>query len=170
MGLCVWNMSLGGEDMQTTCDVFLEPGLSEQAAADALANFWENGLAFLMSDELTLPSITLFGEVYTYSRAGSITRESVPSNVAVIMRKKVVGGNSGRFFIPGITDANVDNAGRLDAAFKNSFATNMAAARAALSAVGVTLRVEQSDGSFIGVSDITVAPVVGTQRRRLARR
>ena len=160
--------------MQTTCEVDVGipggggeiPILTEKV--DALGQFWEDGLAFLMTDELALESISFDGEDYPQARTGSITRECVPSLVAVVMRKKVVGGNSGRFYMPGVTDANVDNAGRLDAAFRTSFATNMGQAFSALEAEGVLLQVKQSDGTVLPVSEITLAPIVGRQSRRLA--
>ncbi len=174
MTVVVWNMRLGGEQMQTTCEVDVGipggggeiPVLTEKVGA--LADFWENGLAFLMTDELLLESISFDGEDYPFTRTGSITRECVPSLVAVVMRKKVVGGNSGRFYMPGVTDANVDNAGRLDAAFRSAFATAMANALTALDNEGVLLQVKQKDGSVLPVVDVTVAPIVGRQSRRLA--
>lgn len=168
MALCVWNMRAAGEEMQTTCDVFIA-GITANEAVTALAEFWRDGLAFLMSDELELTSISYLDEDYDQAFAGSITREMVPSSVAVVMRKQVAGGRNGRFYMPGITDANVDNAGRIDAAFRQSFITNMGNALTQLTAAGVALRVVQKDGSTPTVNSITCAPIVGMQSRRLAR-
>lgn len=169
MPLAVFYMRMSGEEMLTTL-TFQSAAGPGQAEADALRDFWRDGLAYLQSDRMTLEGIGIDGDIYAYNEPGNITRESVPSNVAVVMRKLTGTSVRGRFFMPGLTDENVDNAGRLDGAYQAAFAQQMPIALAALQAAGVTPMVQSATQGQLPITAITVNPIVGTQRRRLARR
>lgn len=169
MAKAVYFMRLGGEEVLTTLDI-QTAAPPDLATAQALQVFWTNGLAFLMSEELTLEQITIDGEPYGFNEPGGITRESVPSNVAVVFRKLTGTGVKGRFFMPGVTDANVDNAGRLDSAFLTAFNNQMPGALTQLQQAGVTPVVQSTTQGQFPITSIAAAPVVGTQRRRLAKR
>lgn len=155
--------------MVTTVDIFSNNG-NRQTDASALSLFWQNGLAAWLSQDLALTAIDIEGDSFNFNLTGVIPNPAAPSNVAVIARKRVVGGRDGRFFLPGISENNVDAAGRLVQNFIPSFNASVATALTDLNNAGVQLRVIQKDLSTPTIVEINARPVCGTMRSRLARR
>jgi len=113
------------------------------------------------------------GQVYI----GTVAGEPVPPNTSVLVRKSTAAGGragSGRFFWPGIPEANVNGDGALTTAAASAWQTGMTAFLTDLNARDVPMVLLHADSSGpidepLEVVALSVAPKVATQRRRLRR-
>jgi len=97
---------------------------------------------------------------------------AVPSNVALLVRKGTIlsgRANRGRFYIPwALEESDVDAIGIIDGTTRSDWQTLMNSFLTALTTNGVPMVVlHQGAGTPAGVSSLTVASIVATQRRRL---
>lgn len=116
--------------------------------------------------------------VATATGTGSRSGDTVPGNTGILLHKRTNRGGRrgrGRFYVPwSLSEAEVDEVGRVTTTARQSWANRGATMLSALSAADAPLVLLHSVGSSLPgapdiVTSISVDPVVGTQRRRLGR-
>lgn len=144
--------------------------------AEGIQTWWDAELRPLTSQHYVLETIRLRSDVGEYdlsvNEAGSITGDTSPPNVAVLVQKRTgLAGraNRGRMFLPGLLpDTSTDNGGTINS-------TKLEAIQAAMDALleaadldwgGVQL-FHNGSSDPTSVTQLPVLPQVATQRRRM---
>lgn len=164
-----------------TCGFFNAIDQAASACAIELGIQWENEMTDLYTDELALVAVRVklgpnvdgpMAEVIA-TGLGTASGTAVPPNTALCVRKNTnVGGREGqgRFFIPGIPEASVDQSGQLEAGYATAAQSVCTSFLASCEANDLPLEVlHNSNRSPSGITTLSVQSRVATQRRRLRR-
>jgi hypothetical protein len=153
--------------------------------ADLVATAWGlSGLNGMQVSEVALTSVEVkYGPnatgpsgLWTGLVTGAVSGDSVEPNTAALVHKKTAFGGragSGRFYIPGIADSTVSNAGVITGTTVAAYNGWLAAYLSGFSPVDADLVLLHGEGSPITtptpVTSLECDARVATQRRRLRR-
>lgn len=180
------------QDMVITFGVEVTDPTFHDSVASHVALAWTTGFSNAdISDQLYQKSAVVhIGEEggeettqeATINRTGGDHRPIVPQNTAMLARKiTAVGGrqNQGRWFLPWVFEAEVDNVGMLDAGSASKYTTDCNAFLTALNSAAGTAATpmviihKRNKAGIVHaptpVTAITCEQLVATQRRRLRR-
>lgn len=160
-------------------------------AAGGISNAFKDNVMPLLADDVELFNVELTYQltplpdepiigISTQTEAGSQDGTLLPQNCAYLCHKRTASGGRGgrgRFYLPGVEEANVDNLGNIDGSFLTVanaalavFLTDLFDAPVIQNAVVL----HDSEGAFADadphvITTMVMDPVIATQRRRLRR-
>jgi hypothetical protein len=103
---------------------------------------------------------------------GTGETNALPANCALIVQKNTGTAVRGRFFLPGLAEADCDAGGRVGSELRGLVDTAFAAAHTALVGDGVQPRVAstRAGGSLAAITSYQARPLVATLRNRVVTR
>lgn len=163
--------NVGGSECVTTLDVVLD-GVSESTAGTLLTAFMVDMWVPFMASTATFVE-TRLGEAVTVSgSAGEGETNSLPANCALILQKNTGTSVRGRFFLPGLSEPDVDPGGRVGAELRNAVDDAATTALATLTGAGVIAKVQSTTGagSAVNITSLRTRPLIATLRNRIVTR
>nr|CRY96492.1 hypothetical protein [uncultured prokaryote] len=168
----VW-ATASGSSINTADIQFDDAVLDYDAAAEAVGTAIEDSFLLQLTDNLRLAEVKVGDDVvggsYQSNTFGGTPGAGTNPSVAFGFTKQVGSGRNGRWYVPGVAEAFVDDKGRLTTAAVDALNGNLVTMLADLATAGVTLTVKQKLGNYQPVAAMSCRNFVTLQRRRLDR-
>lgn len=139
---------------------------------DILVDAIETNVLPLLSVDTTFQGLEVLGaqpKFFPSGADGEASGAAASINTSFLIHKNPTSGRRGRFFLPGVREANLSPSGQILAANIGP----MGAAWDNVQTVGIannmSLGIKRQDDSVDQIVSFSVDPVAGTQRRRMRR-